>query len=251
MEFKDHFSGHAKSYVKHRPTYPNEMYELIYMHVNQFNLALDCGTGNGQVAVELAKKFKKVIATDASSNQISNAIAHPKVEYRVRPSENSELENNSVDLLTVGQALHWFNFDAFFKEVERVLKPDGVFACWTYKYLTINEELDTVLEKFFVLIDDYWPPERDYVMAEYKTIPFPKHFVPIDFPVMTIDRPMTADEALNYLRTWSSVKNYKHKHDGEDPLLKIQDEFYKTWNENINTKKVIKHPLVTKVFKLK
>lgn len=249
MQFKDHFSGHAKSYAKHRPTYPNEMYDLIYQQVEHFSLALDCGTGNGQVAVELAKKFNKVIATDASANQIANAIAHPKVEYRVRSSEKSELPDNSIDLLTVGQAIHWFDFALFFKEAERIIKPNGIFACWTYKYLTINDELEPVLQQFFKLIDEYWPPERDHVMAEYKTIPFPNHFQPLDFPFLYIERPMTADEALNYLRTWSSVKNYKLQHNNEDPIKLVQEDFYSKWGD-ISKQKVIKHPLITKIFRI-
>lgn len=249
MSFKDHFSGHAKNYAKFRPIYPQALYDGIFNHVSNFDLAWDCGTGNGQVAIELAKRFKKVIATDASAQQIDHAIPHPKVEYHVSKSENIFLPNDSLDLLTVGQAIHWFHFDEFFEEVRRVVKPGGIFTCWTYKYLTINTDLDKVLWKFFDLIDAYWPPERDHVMVEYNSIPFPNDFEALEFPFIYIERGMTAEETLNYLRTWSGVKNYKLKHNGEDPLKIIQPEFYAIWG-NINQTKVIKHPLITKLFRV-
>ncbi|MCB0502232.1 MAG: class I SAM-dependent methyltransferase [Bacteroidetes bacterium] len=248
MTFKDHFSGHAEQYVKFRPTYPDALYKGIYEQVNDFDLAWDCGTGNGQVAVELAKRFDKVVATDASQQQIESAIPAERVEYFVSKAEQIFLPDKSVDLLTVGQALHWFDFEAFFKEVERVIKPNGVLACWTYKYLTINETLDGVLLKFFEHIETYWPPERDHVAAEYQTIPFPKEFQNVHFPDIFIERAMTAAETLNYLRTWSAVKNYKLKHNGEDPLLLIEAEFFKVWGME-RDKRIVKHPLITKIFK--
>ena len=154
-----------------------------------------------------------------------------------------------MDLLTVGQALHWFHFDEFFNEVERVMKPGAVFAAWTYRYLTIDQEVDKVLWKFFNAIESYWPPERDHVMAKYTSIPFPKHFHAINFPDIHIYRNMTADEVLNYLRTWSAVKNYKKEHDNADPLAIIQDEFFEVWGD-INQARRIEHPMVTKVFRI-
>jgi SAM-dependent methyltransferase len=249
MEFKDHFSLHAQSYVKHRPTYPGELYDLIYQHVQEFDVAWDCGTGNGQVAIELAKRFNQVIATDASENQIANAILHPKIKYGVSAAEQSGITPKSVDLITVGQAMHWFHFESFFKEVESVLKPGGILACWTYKYLTIDKDLDAILCEFFDIIESYWPPERDHVMAEYASIPFPKHFKSLPFPSLYIERPMTADETLDYLRTWSSVKNYKLQHQNQDPLAFIQDRFYSQWGD-IQTSKLVKHPLITKLFQV-
>ncbi|MEZ5008202.1 MAG: class I SAM-dependent methyltransferase [Chitinophagales bacterium] len=249
MTFKDHFSGHAKNYVKFRPTYPKELYNGIYQHVSEFDLAWDCGTGNGQVAIELAKKFKRVVATDASAQQIESAIPCAGVEYHVSKAEQIFLPDHSVDLLTVGQAIHWFHFDEFFQEVRRVVKPNGIFTCWTYKYLTISNELDNILQKFFDLIETYWPPERDHVEAEYRSIPFPSDFEVIEFPFIYIERDMTADETLNYLRTWSGVKNYKLEHNGEDPLGHIEQEFFDVWGD-IHQTKVIKHPLITKMFRL-
>lgn len=250
MSFKDHFSGHASNYAKFRPNYPNSLYEQIYCHVSEFDLAWDCATGNGQVALELAKQFKRVVATDASAQQIENAFPDDKVEYAVAPAEETNFADGIVDLVTVGQALHWFNFKQFFDEVERVLKSDGLFVCWTYKYLEITPELDTVLKKFYAVIEKYWPPERMFVHEEYQTIPFPEHFKEIELENGYIEREVYASDALNYLRTWSAVKNYKKQHNNEDPLLLIESEFNEVWGD-LNQTKILKHPMFIRAFKLK
>ena len=57
--------------------------------------------------------FDRVIATDASEKQIANAQSHETVEYRVAPAENSGIGSETIDLIMVAQALHWFDLDRF------------------------------------------------------------------------------------------------------------------------------------------
>lgn len=247
MGFKDHFSGHAKIYAAFRPTYPEELYERITDLVHQRHRAWDCGTGNGQVAVHLAERFGEVMASDASRQQIDHAEPHPKVVYKVAKAENSGYDDQAFDLITVGQAMHWFHFEEFFREVRRVARPGCVFSCWTYRFLTIDPELDRVLEKFFDLIETYWPPERDHVEARYSTIPFPDDFEVIPFEQIHIERDIPPEKVLNYLRTWSSVKNFRQEN-GEDPLLHIEEEFMYVWGDQPLRR--VTHPMVTKVFRI-
>ena len=115
-EFKDHFSSHADQYARSRPTYPAELFDYLMSLTSLRGLAWDCATGSGQAAVALAGHFAQVVATDASAAQIANAAAHPNVAYLVATAENSGLSNESVDVITVAQALHWFDFSAFFNE---------------------------------------------------------------------------------------------------------------------------------------
>ena len=128
MTFKDHFSKQAADYAKFRPQYPPELFEYLGGIAPQRKLAWDCATGNGQAAIALASVFERVIATDASEAQIANAEAHAHVEYRVAPAENSGIESDTIDLVMVAQALHWFDLDRFYAEVMRLLKPGGIFA---------------------------------------------------------------------------------------------------------------------------
>ena len=132
VAFKDHFSKQSADYATFRPRYPQELFDYLGTIAPSRQLAWECGTGNGQAAVGLTSVFDRVIATDASERQISNAQAHERVEYRVAPAENSGLESRTVDLIMVAQALHWFDLDRFYAEVQRVLKPNGVLAASAY-----------------------------------------------------------------------------------------------------------------------
>src|SRR5690606_24180147 len=116
-----------------------------------------------------AKHFKRVIATDASENQISHAAPSPGVEYRVAVAEQSGLENQSVDLLTVATAAHWLNHKLFYAEARRVLHPGGVIALWTYSEAQMEPEIDRVMDWFmYDLLEPFWPPGRDYVRNQYR-----------------------------------------------------------------------------------
>src|SRR5205809_3213153 len=107
VTFKDHFSQQAIDYARFRPQYPRELFQHIASLAPNDQLALDCATGNGQAAVALAEFFEKVIALDASEEQIASAQPQPNVEFRVAPAEATGLPAHSCDAVTVAQALHW------------------------------------------------------------------------------------------------------------------------------------------------
>jgi len=149
MSFKDHFSKQASDYAKFRPQYPPELFKYLGAIAPQRKLAWDCGTGNGQAAVALASVFERVIATDASEAQIANAEAHARVEYRVAPAETSGIESDTMDLVMVAQALHWFDLDRFYAEVKRVLKPNGIIAASAYNLLKIAPAIDEIVNRYY------------------------------------------------------------------------------------------------------
>ena len=128
MEFKDYFSTQAKEYSKYRPKYPPELFEYLASLVKEHKTAWDSATGSGQAAIGLAPYFEKVIATDASESQIIHAHPHEKIEYRVASSEDSGIEDNSINLATVATAIHWIDTNKFYPEIRRVLKKGGVIA---------------------------------------------------------------------------------------------------------------------------
>src|ERR671925_337464 len=149
FNFEDHFSTQSEQYAQYRPKYPDKIYAYLASIAPGHSLAWDCGTGNGQAAIGLAKYFDKVHATDASAEQISLAYPHEKVDYRVERAEEVSLNDSSVDLITVAVAIHWFNFDEFYREVKRVLKPDGVLAAWTYNSVEISPEIDQLVDQYY------------------------------------------------------------------------------------------------------
>src|SRR4051812_25697672 len=130
--FHDHFSAVANRYADFRPHYPAALFDYLATLVPLDSRVWDCACGNGQAALDLASRFQSVIATDASREQIASAIPHPNVEYRVAPADQSGLPDESVALVTVAQALHWFNLEGFYAEVKRVLQPNGLLAAWAY-----------------------------------------------------------------------------------------------------------------------
>src|SRR6476660_8692521 len=147
--FKDHFSGHAPDYARFRPTYPPKLFNYLASISPEHELAWDCATGNGQAADGLAEHFAKVIATDASAPQIESAQPHPNIIYWVAPAEASGIDPDSIDLILVAQALHWFDMDRFFTEAKRVSKESGILAVSTYTHVSINPQIDAILSKFY------------------------------------------------------------------------------------------------------
>lgn len=229
MAFKDHFSSHAADYARYRPHYPAELYAALAARCEDHALAWDCGTGNGQAAVGLAAHFDRVVATDASAEQIAQAEPHPRVTYHVAPAPRSPLAGASADLVTVAQAIHWFDVDAFYAEVRRVLKPGGALAVWTYGLQRVAPEIDPLLDRFYrAIVGPYWPPERRHVDAAYRTLPFPFAEESLPVPPMTMD--WTLDELLGYLGTWSASQRYLRA-TGEDPVAQIREDVAAAWGE--------------------
>ena len=173
--FHDHFSGVANRYADFRPHYPVALFDHLATLVPQGSAVWDCACGNGQATLDLAARFNRIIATDASREQIASAMPHPKVEYRVAPAAQSGLPDQSVALVTVAQALHWFDFDRFYAEVRRVLTPNGVIAVWAYGINTVEgDDTNQLVQDFYSkTVGPYWPPERRFVEEGYRTIPFP------------------------------------------------------------------------------
>lgn len=225
--FKDHFSGHAGDYARHRPRYPAALFDWLAEQVPGHELAWDAGTGNGQAALALAAHFRRVHATDASALQLAHAAAHPRVRYAVEAAERCSLADASADLVTVGQALHWFELEAFYAEVRRVLRPGGLIAAWTYLLTRVDEQVDGVVAHLYRdVVGACWPPERAHVEAAYRDLAFP--FREIDGPRLELRVDWRLPEFVAYLRTWSAVARYRERY-GEDPLAQVAGALASAW----------------------
>lgn len=204
MPFQDHFSGHAREYASFRPTYPPELAAWLAGLAPSRQVAWDCGTGSGQAARLVAEHFALVVATDPSRQQLQSAPRHSRVAYVAATAEHPPLADASVDLVTVAQALHWFDFAAFYAQVRRVCRRGGILAVWAYELARVSPEVDRWLDAYFKLVEAYWPPERRYVEEGYRTIPFP--FAEISAPVFSMQAEWSLDQLLGYLSTWSATK---------------------------------------------
>jgi SAM-dependent methyltransferase len=238
--FKDHFSTRSPDYAAHRPGYPAALFDWLAARTPAHELVWDCATGNGQAARGLVDHYTHVLASDASAAQIAAAPPHPGIAFRVAPAEASGLPDHCADLVTVAQAVHWFDLPAFYTEARRVLKPGGVLAIWCYERLSIEPALDAIVETFYGgLLDAYWPPERRHVEAGYRDLPFP--FAELPAPELGMEANWTLDQLMGYFSTWSALKAYRHSV-GEDPLPALRESLAAAWI-SLASGKTIKWPL--------
>ena len=230
MNFKDHFSARAALYAAYRPRYPEALFDFVAGLTTDHNLALDCATGNGQAATGLATRFDRVIATDASVDQIKNAASHPRIEYRVAPAESSGLAPGTVNLVTAAQSLHWLEPQKFFAEAKRVLVKDGALAIWGYGDPILDD--DALHETLFGFnrgtLERYWSPERSLLLDGYRTIPFP--FAEVEAPDLELRMCWTLHELAGYLRTWSATARYVTQR-GVDPVIEVEHALAAHWGD--------------------
>lgn len=227
---KDNFSLQAAAYSIYRPTYPKELYDYLFTLVGNYDWVWDCATGNGQVATILAQKFQKVYATDISEKQIQQALKLPNVTYNVESSDKANVPDDSFDLITVAQAIHWFNFEAFYSEVKRTLKPGGVLAVIGYGLMFIDKHVDKVIYKLYEnMLGKYWDSERRYIEEGYKTIPFP--FEELVAPHFQIKTSWNFNQMIGYLNTWSALQHYKKAND-RNPLEYLFTELKEAWGDD-------------------
>ncbi|QMU27295.1 class I SAM-dependent methyltransferase [Adhaeribacter radiodurans] len=237
---KNLFSNQAKEYKRFRPTYPKALYQRILQEVKDKDHAWDCGTGNGQVPTELAKHFTTVTATDISQSQLDQAEPSSNITYQICRAEQTNFSNDSFDLITVAQAIHWFDFKAFYQEVTRVSRPNGLLAVWGYGLLQFEDKVNPLISHFYRdVTGPYWDTERHYIDEAYQTIPF-------EFPEIAVEehfaikQDFTLTELGGYLNTWSSIQKYQ-KVNNSNPIKELLSSLETYWPEN--TRKTATFPI--------
>lgn len=238
---KDNFSVQSKDYVNFRPRYPAALYDFLYSHIITFDKALDVATGNGQVAAELGKKFTEVYATDISTKQLAEAPRLSNIFYKAQAAEDASFPDQYFDLITVAQAIHWFNFDKFYATAKRMLKPDGLIAVIGYGLISVNDTIDPWLLHFYKNITGpYWDKERKYIDELYNTIPFP--FAEIKTPSLQIEYLWTKDQFIGYINTWSAVQHFIKANNSHPLSAELMYQLNKLWPGDVTCK--ISFPLL-------
>jgi ubiquinone/menaquinone biosynthesis C-methylase UbiE len=246
--FQDHFSEVAKRYAGFRPHYPAALFDWLATLAPRSSTVWDCACGNGQATVDLAERFERVIATDGSADQIAAAAQHPRVEYRVAVAERSGLPDASVGLVTVAQALHWFDLPRFYAEAGRVSKPGGLLAVWSYGVNDVEgDAVNAIVQDYYSnVVGPYWPPERKLVEDGYRTIPFPLDEVIA--PPFRIEADWTMEQLLGYFSSWSATNRYM-KATGRQPLEPLAATLAEAWGDT-NAPRRVTWPLTVRVGRL-
>lgn len=235
-DFKDHFSSVAEAYRAFRPRYPAGLFSWMAGIAPRRDVAVDLGCGNGQAAVLLAAHFAEVVGVDPSAEQISRAEPHPRVRYLVAPAEQTKLAPASVDLALAAQAFHWFEPEAFRRELCRIARPGAVFVAGTYGLCRVTPEIDAVVDRLYTdVLGPYWPAERAHVDAGYRTLPFPA--AEIDVPAFEISEEWMLDRFLGYLGTWSAIGAYRRVNQ-QDPVSAIAHELRRAWGDASTTREI-------------
>jgi SAM-dependent methyltransferase len=222
------FSSLSREYSMFRPGYPAQLFEWLAQMAPAKDAAWDCGCGSGQASVALADHFAEVFATDPSAPQIAAARPHARVSYSVAAAESSGLPGDSVDLVTVAQALHWFDVDAFYAEARRVARPGALLAVWTYpRPRFVDADLERRFADFYRdVVGPHWPPERRHVEANYTTLPFP--FEELPHPPFGLGLRWNLEQVLGYVSSWSATARYRQA-EGRDPLPLLRAALATHW----------------------
>jgi len=245
MTKNDNFSKQAQYYAKYRPSYPKEMYLQIMAYVKERACAWDCGTGNGQVAVALSEFFKTIYATDISFGQLQNSYKKNNIHYSQSSAESVVFKENTFDLVTIAQAIHWFDFSRFYQEVNRVLKNNSIIAVIGYGKLQTDESVNQKLSDFFEeMFGLYFTKNRKYVDEQYKTIPFPFDVIG-EYEYMSTYN-WELQDLQGYLYSWSSVQRFIDDK-GKDPTVKLINSISINWENS----KEVRFPVFLKLGRIK
>ena len=228
MTFPDHFSAVATQYAAARPEYPPALFDWIASIAPSPALCWEAGCGSGQATRDLALRFDRVHAGDPSAAQIAQAPMIDNVDFVVEPAERCALPDASADVACVAQALHWFDRDAYFAEVARVLKPGGVLVAWGYQDIVVPEALDAANTVLQDAIRAHWPPQRADVDAGYAGYEWP--FERIDAPVFELTADWSLPRLLGYFASYSASKRHRET-TGRDIVSHAAPLFERAWGD--------------------
>ena len=225
------FSDKSELYRAARPNYPQAIYAFLTQQCKSTELVWDSACGNGQAAIGLATYFNQVFASDVSQQQIEFAVQRANINYHVGPSENSILTDKSVDLVCVAQALHWFDFEKFWPEVDRVLKPDGVFATWGYNFPSWGEVLAPLIQNQILdPIEPYWAEHNKLLWNHYRDIELP--FTKIEAPKFSMSGDWNLYQLFDLIGTFSATRRCMDKQ-GDEFFKNAFNNAHSLWSKEL------------------
>ena len=227
MTDHDLFGDRADEYARHRPTYPEELFDVLERLAPARERAWDCGAGSGQATRSLARRFARVLATDSSLRQLARAEKEDGITRVVATAEAVPFRDRCADLVTVSAALHWFDRPRFYAEVRRVARPGAILAVWSYFQTRIEPAIDAVLVRFAdEVVGPLWGEGIRINRQAYRDLDFP--FERLPWPVLHAEATMRLEDLFQYMRTWSASQAWERMR-GTDPVEVVRADLTKAW----------------------
>lgn len=246
-------------YWKNRPTYPAEWFQLLLdYHKGGNDHAMDVGSGPGEVAVRLFGKFKKITAVDDSEVMRQRCIVnmHQKLNQMLAdgecpeigldeigfdailsPSEDiTDLKDGSVDMITAGECVHWFDWEKWPLEVSRLLRSQGTVCYFEYTdpvlvdYPEIQQEIDYMIYEDETFLEPYWIQpatsrfrmflqglsdhfKNDPDFTDVKVVRYDSIVDKDTSDKLVITRNWTPKQYIDSINTWSASHTWNQTHD--------------------------------------
>jgi len=142
MNTVERFSNRVENYVRYRPGYPSEVFDLFKtkMELSTDSVIADIGSGPGISARHFLENGNTVYCVEPNAAMRAAAesllAAFPNFKSIDGTSEDTSLSEASVDIVTAAQAFHWFEPKKTRKEFIRILKPGGFISLiWNERQL--------------------------------------------------------------------------------------------------------------------
>ena len=250
----DH-STQKMNYDIYRPKYPEEFFQKILdllpseKRVNY----LDIATGTGALIFPLSSHFSNIsLGIDSSGSQIATALK--KVEdFKLKnlqfnmmdvlevPNFIAKNQISKFDLITIGQALHWFDIPVVLKMIKNeLLNENGIlsvlsYACLGYEY-NVKDQTKANLgyqryQEWYEIIEKYFDCDRGALMKGFEGSPFKEIFGNMEKDEKIYKNETTDVDFVKYLKTYSAYNCYCDKNSKnagyKDPILKLEEEIKK------------------------
>jgi ubiquinone/menaquinone biosynthesis C-methylase UbiE len=166
----ERFTGRVESYRRYRPGYPGEMVDLLRREcgLNDASLVADVAAGTGLLTEVLLAAGLPVVAVEPNGEMRATCAElepkFPRLRCVAGTAEATGLPDASVDLITVAQAMHWFDLEKTRAEFARVLKPGGGCAVLYNNRRLSGDAFHEAYERFLLRVGtDYTKVKEQHV----------------------------------------------------------------------------------------
>lgn len=129
---KKFYFGKQKDYSKYRPDYPKELFEYLEKEYKlEDKKVVELGAGTGKFSKILSSYCKKIYYVEPNIDMLNEGKNYCKIckniEYINAAAEETTINEKDIDIIFAVQCFHWFDKNKLKKEVQRILKKDGLF----------------------------------------------------------------------------------------------------------------------------